>query len=78
MNVRALIKFTKARLTKIEGQNADNLYTYKVDVWHGDDSYPYHESAIFTKDELSSWMKSVEELHSYLTDAIKDVSKIDA
>lgn len=76
MNVRALIRLREYSLKIDDVKHADNPYIYKIDVWHGDDIHPYHESASFTKEELEDWLYNVnklcEKIHGELIDGEKD------
>ena len=76
MNVRSLIKITDFKLNKDLPQNTDNHYTHKLEIWHGDEKYPYHEAAYFTKDELLLWLANVGRLHDFLLGQLKDASEI--
>jgi len=71
MNVRSLIKLKDFTLINDYAKNGDNPYTYKIEIWHGDEVHPYHESAPFTKEELSSWLLNVSKLYNYLISEIK-------
>lgn len=75
MNVRSLIKLKRFTLTTGHHHNADNPYTHKVEIWHGDEAHPYHETASFTKDELLLWLANISQLYGYLVEQIPDEAK---
>lgn len=62
MNVRSLVKLQNFSLKYEEQSNPDNFYVYKVEIWHGDQVHPYHESCSFTKEELMKWIENLNKL----------------